>query len=119
VRSRFGLLLALFGHDGVVAPCPLSGAKQTSVGAGSKTDLAWMTAVGAKRPSDVSQALTVEKSGLFALLFACRLSNANHLIGKLREAACPEHYCSRVLTVPHLATCPVETAVHQKNKFEK
>ena len=48
--------MALFGHDGVVATCPLSGAKQTSVGAGSKTDLAWMTAVGAKRPFQTSAA---------------------------------------------------------------
>src|ERR1700681_857977 len=30
-------------------------------------------ACGAKRPFDVSQVLTAEKSGLFALLFACRL----------------------------------------------
>jgi hypothetical protein len=30
-------------------------------------------AVGAKLPFDVSRVLTVEKSGLFALLFACRL----------------------------------------------
>src|ERR1700693_2627049 len=56
--------LALFGHDGVVAACPLSGPKQTSAVAVEifskclKTDFAWMPAVGAKRPVIRKQRVT-------------------------------------------------------------